>query len=61
MNILEGYKTYIAAGLLMIVGVLRVQNLISDQVFTNVFSILIGAGLAALCSSVKSVENKVSE
>lgn len=53
---LKGYKTYIVAVLIAGAGVLHTLGYISSDVLTTVITILTGAGLASLRSSVKDLE-----
>ena len=51
-ELLPGKKTYILAGLLVVLGVLYAFELLPEEVFLGVFSLLTGGGLAALRKGV---------
>ena len=53
MRVLSGYKTYIAAVLMVIVGGLYQQGFIDDTTFKSLEAIILGGGLAALRAGVK--------
>lgn len=54
---LNGYKTYIVAFLIMLNGVLFGFGLYSLEVFMAVMGILTGGGFAATKSAIKKAEN----
>ena len=53
---LNGYKTYIVAFLIVVVGMLNAFGYIPTSVMETVIAILSGAGLASLRSSVAELE-----
>lgn len=53
---LKGKKTYIVAAMIAGAGVLHTLGYISSEVLTTVITVLTGAGLATLRSSVKDLE-----
>ena len=55
-HMLKGYKTYIVAALIAGAGVLHTFGYISSEILTTVITVLTGAGLATLRSSVKDLE-----
>ena len=45
---IDGKKTYIIAGMLIVLGVLKTFNWIDTAIFNGVFVILTGGGIATL-------------
>ena len=54
-------KTYILAGLLMILGVLMAFNLINKEIAEAIFALLTGGAFVALRAGVKSEVAKSTE
>lgn len=48
MNVLDGYKTYIVAALMVVASGLQAQGYISADVYTWLQGILLGGGFATL-------------
>ena len=49
---LDGYKSYLIAVLIIISGVLKAFDLITTEVFEIVLAILLGGGIASLRRSI---------
>lgn len=58
---MEGYKTYIVAGLLILAGVLFSFGLLTSEVFQAILGLLLGTGMITLRSGVKSDTAKAVE
>jgi len=53
---LEGYKTYICAALIIIAGVLYMLKLLDESTLLIVVTLLTGGGLASARSATKKLE-----
>lgn len=53
---LEGYKTYICAALIIVAGVLYMLKLLDDSTLLVVVTLLTGGGLASARSATKKLE-----
>ena len=52
---LSGYKSYLVAIGMVIVGGLHAQGYISDSIYTLLMSLLAGGGVAALRAAISKV------
>lgn len=51
---LSGWKTYLVSALLVVLAGLHAQGYISDSLYQTVQTLLLGGGLAALRTGVKT-------
>lgn len=58
MNILDGYKTYIAAMLAAFVAINGVFNIVDKQTETMILSLAAALGLYGVRSAIKKLEEK---
>lgn len=56
MKVLSGYKTYIAAGVLFIIGGLRAIELLNEESYLTIRTIVEAFGLAALRAAITKIE-----
>ncbi len=61
MAALEGWKTYIAAGLLFAAAILKYAGVVDADFMNMLITILVGGGLMTLRSGVKSDVAKAVE
>ena len=54
MNWLEGYKTYIVAGVMILMAIAKGQGWISQDTYWEINGILVALGLSALRSGAKA-------